>query len=380
MNPLEKLSTFGQSPWLDDMRRGLISGGGLQHMIDDDGVKGLTSNPAIFEESIARSGDYDGAIRRLSRRDKSVEEIYQILTTEDVQHAADLFRPIYDETGGADGFVSYEVSPKLAKDAEGTLKEARHLWKVIDCPNLMIKVPATEEGLPIIQQLISEGINVNVTLIFGLPRYKLVTKAYIDGLKERVARGESVERVASVASFFLSRIDTILDPQLEEIAKEGGERGERARSLVGEVAVASAKMAYVAYKETFEGPEFAELKAQGARPQRLLWASTGTKNPAHATNKYIEPLIGPNTVNTMAQKTLNLYRKSGKPALTIEKDADKADQKLKTLESLGFSIDEATEKLENEGVEKFITPFGSLMETLAKAREEALEEHNLALS
>ncbi|CAA9568627.1 MAG: Transaldolase [uncultured Truepera sp.] len=371
MNPLEKLSTFGQSPWLDDMRRGLITGGGLQHMIDDDGVRGLTSNPAIFEESIARSGDYDGAIRRLSRRDKSVEEIYQILTTEDVQNAADLFRPLYDETGGADGFVSYEVSPRLAKDTEGTLKEARHLWKVIDCPNLMIKVPATQEGLPVIKRLISEGINVNVTLIFGLPRYKLVTKAYMDGLKERLARGESVQGIASVASFFLSRIDTILDPQLEEIKKEGGERGDKAAGLIGEVAVASAKMAYVAYKEIFEGPDFAELAAQGAKPQRLLWASTGTKNPAYAAGKYIEPLIGPNTVNTMAQKTLNLYRKSGEPALTIEQDADKADKALTTLESLGISIDEATQKLEDEGVEKFITPFGSLMETITKARDEA---------
>ena len=371
MNPLEKLSTFGQSPWLDDLSRGLITGGKLQRMIDDDGVKGLTSNPAIFEAAIAHSSDYDGAIRRLARQGKSVDEIYQALTVEDVQHAADLFRPLYMESGGTDGFVSYEVSPKLANDTEGTLKEARHLWNIIDCPNVMIKVPATQEGLPVIQQLISEGINVNVTLIFGLPRYKLVVEAYLNGFKERLARGESVQNVASVASFFLSRIDTILDPQLEDIKKEGGERGERAASLIGEIAVASAKMAYVAYKEIFESVEFRELEAQGAKPQRLLWASTGTKNPAYAADKYIEPLIGPNTVNTMAQKTLDAYHESGEPAPTLEKDADKADQTLKTLESLGISIDEATKRLEDEGVEKFVTPFGSLMETIAKARDEA---------
>lgn len=380
MNPLEKLNTFGQSPWLDDMRRGLITGGGLKLMIDDDGIRGLTSNPAIFEEAIARSGDYDGAIRRLARRGRSVEEIYQLLTVEDVQQAADLFRPLYNVTNGGDGYVSYEVSPRLATDTEGTLKEARHLWRVIDCPNLMIKIPATQAGLPAIRQLISEGINVNVTLIFGLPRYRLVTQAYIDGLRERKAQGKSLERVASVASFFLSRIDSHLDPKLEAIKDEGGERGQQAASIIGEVAVASAKVAYESYEEIFGSAEFSELEAAGARPQRLLWASTGTKNPAYATDKYIEPLVGPNTINTMAQKTLNLYRKTGRPSLTINRNLDHAHQVLSTLESLGISIDDATQALEDEGVEKFIKPFGSLMDTLAHARDEALEEHDMALS
>ncbi len=378
MNPIEKLNTFGQSPWLDDMRRGLITGGGLKLMIDDDGIRGLTSNPAIFEESIARSGDYDGAIRRLARRGQSVQEIYQTLTVEDVQQAADLFRPLYNVTHGGDGYVSYEVSPRLANDTQGTLQEARHLWQVIDCPNVMIKVPATEAGLPAIQKLISEGINVNVTLIFGLPRYKLVAQAYLEGLRERLERGRSVERVASVASFFLSRIDTILDPKLEAIRDEGGERGEKAASIIGEIAVASAKMSYVAYKEIFEGDAFRELAAKGAKPQRLLWASTGTKNPAYATDKYIEPLIGEGTINTMAQKTLNLYRKSGNPEATLEQGTDRANENLKTLESLGISIDEATQTLEDEGVEKFVTPFGSLMETISSARDEALERHPVA--
>lgn len=373
MNPLEKLSTFGQSPWLDDMRRGLITGGGLQHMIDDDGIRGLTSNPAIFEEAIARSGDYDGAIRRLARRGQSVPEIYQTLTVEDVQHAADLFRPIYNVTHGADGYVSYEVSPDLATNTKGTVKEARQLWHLIDCPNVMIKIPATQEGLPAIRQVISEGINVNVTLIFGLPRYRLVAQAYIDGLKDRLAAGKSISGIASVASFFLSRIDTILDPKLEDIVQEGGERGETAKSLIGEVAIASAKAAYQDFQEIFNGEEFKALEAKGALKQRLLWASTGTKNPAYATDKYIEPLIGPNTINTMAQKTMNLYRKVGTPDATIENDLDHTRDVLSKLESLGISIDEATQTLEDEGVEKFVTPFDSLMETIGKARDEALD-------
>lgn len=373
MNPLQQLYTFGQSPWLDNLRRGLITGGGLQELIDS-GVRGLTSNPAIFEEAIARSGDYEEAIRDLVRKGASSEDIYQTLTTEDVRDAADLFRPLYDESGGGDGFVSYEVSPKLADDAEGTLEEARALWRLIDRPNLMIKVPATQAGLGVIRQLISEGINVNVTLIFGLPRYKLVAEAYIDGLRDRLAKGESVEGIASVASFFLSRIDALLDPKLEEMQKEGGETGEKAGSLVGEVAIASAKMAYVAYKEMFEGEAFADLATYGAKPQRLLWASTSTKNPAYSPDKYIAPLVGPNTVNTMAPKSLDAYRESGSPASTLESGADEADRALSTLESLGVSIDEATEQLEREGVEKFVTPFGSLMDTITKARDEAVAQ------
>ena len=231
MNSLEKLATFGQSPWLDDLRRSLVTGGGLQNLIDN-GLRGLTSNPAIFEAAIAKSNDYDDAIRQLAQSGKSIEEIYRTLTVEDVQGACDLFRPLYDETGGADGFVSYEVSPKLANDTDGTIQEARELWRVIDRPNVMIKVPATKEGLPAIRQLISEGINVNVTLIFGLPRYKLVAQAYVDGLQDRLAEGGSVEGVASVASFFLSRIDSLLDPKLEDLQKEGGERGEQAGNLL----------------------------------------------------------------------------------------------------------------------------------------------------
>lgn len=377
MNSLEKLNTLGQSPWLDDLRRSLVEGGGLQALIDD-GLRGLTSNPAIFEAAIAKTNDYDDAVRQLSQAGNSVEEIYRTLTVEDVQGAADLFRPLYDETGGADGFVSYEVSPQLATDTDGTLQEARELWQTIDRPNVMIKVPATREGLPAIRQLIGEGVNVNVTLIFGLPRYKLVAQAYIDGLNDRLEKGESIAQVASVASFFLSRVDALIDPKLEAIQKEGGERGERAGALLGEVAVASAKMAYVAYQEMFGGDAFAELRAKGAQPQRLLWASTSAKNPAYSEDKYVEPLIGDPTVNTMAQKTLDYYRESGNPVSTLEQGAKEADEALGTLESLGISIDEATEQLEQEGVEKFVTPFGSLMDTLAEAQRKALAEDKAA--
>jgi transaldolase len=371
MNPLRELHTFGQSPWLDDLRRTLVQGGELRRLIDEDGVRGLTSNPAIFEKAIAQSSDYDDAIRSLSAQGKSVTEIYETLTIEDVQAAADLFRPLFDESGGEHGFVSYEVSPHLALDTEGTLKEARSLWERIDRPNVMIKVPATEAGLPAIRTLISEGINVNVTLIFGLPRYRKVAEAYIAGLRDRADRGESVAGIASVASFFLSRIDVLFDPMLQAIASEGGERGERARGIIGEVAIASAKVAYEMYGELFGAP-FEALRAQGAKPQRLLWASTGTKNPEYSRVKYVEPLIGPDTVNTMPQETLDAYREEGRPAARLTEGVDKAHRVLDDLKALGISLDEGTQRLEDEGITKFTGPFDSLMETLAKARDEAV--------
>lgn len=371
MNPLQQLHTFGQSPWLDDLRRTLVQGGELQRLIDEDGVRGLTSNPAIFEKAIAQSSDYDAAIRELSAQGKSVSEIYEALTIEDVQAAADLFRPLYDESGGEHGFVSYEVSPHLALDTEATLAEARDLWKRIARPNVMIKVPATEAGLPAIRTLIGEGINVNVTLIFGLPRYRKVAEAYLAGLQDRADRGESVAGIASVASFFLSRIDVLFDPTLQEIASEGGERGARARAVIGEVAIASAKVAYEMYGELF-GPAFEALRAQGAKPQRLLWASTGTKNPDYSRVKYVEPLIGQDTINTMPQDTLEAYREEGQPAARLTEGVDKAYRVLDDLKALGLSLDEGTQRLEDEGITKFTGPFDSLMDTLAKARDEAM--------
>ena len=301
-NPLSKLHSFGQSIWLDYIQRGLIDSGELQRLIEEDGLCGMTSNPDIFEKAIEGSHDYNDAVRALARQGKSVEEIYDALTVEDVARAADLFRPVYDRLLGKDGFVSLEVNPHLARDTHGTVAEARRLWAALDRPNVFIKVPATLEGLRSIRQLISEGINVNVTLIFGLPRYQEVADAYISGLETRAAKGLPIEKVASVASFFLSRIDVLVDPLLEKIIEKRGAEAQTATGLRGQTAIASAKVAYRIYKEVFGSARFRELAALGARPQRVLWASTGTKNPEYSDVKYVEALIGPETINTVPRK------------------------------------------------------------------------------
>ncbi len=371
-NPLLKLQSFGQSIWLDFLSRALITSGQLKRLIDEDGLRGVTSNPAIFEKAIAGSSDYDADIRALARRGSSAAEIYEALTVADVQAAADLFRPVYERTGGRDGFVSLEVSPHLAYDTEGTIAEARHLWDKLGRPNVLIKVPATKPGLPAIRQLISEGVNVNVTLLFGLPRYREVAEAYIAGLEDRAARGQPLGHVASVASFFLSRIDVLLDPVLERIAQEGGGKGETARRLIGEVAIASAKVAYQIYKEIYRGERFQRLAQQGARTQRLLWASTSTKNPAYSDVKYIEPLIGPDTINTMPLETLNAYRDHGNPAPRLEENVEHAYQVLEQLAQVGVDLDQATQQLEEEGVHKFVVPYESLMAALEAKRAAVL--------
>jgi transaldolase len=371
-NPLLKLSTFGQSVWLDYIRRQMIESGELKKLIDADGLKGVTSNPAIFQKAIAGSTDYDKAIRTLGQAGKSVQEIYETLTVEDVGRAADVFRPLYDRVEGTDGFVSLEVNPHLARDTDGTIAEARHLWQALRRPNVLIKVPATKEGLPAIRQLISEGINVNVTLLFGLPRYREVAEAFIAGLEARAAQGRPLNRVASVASFFLSRIDVLLDPRLEKMAAAGGTQSQTARDLIGQVAIASAKEAYRIYQEIFGSPRFQKLAARGARPQRLLWASTSTKNPAYLDVKYVEPLIGPDTVNTLPPETLEAYRDHGDPASRLTEAVDRAASDLQRLPELGIDLNQATQQLEDEGVEKFNQPFDSLMATLETKRREVL--------
>jgi transaldolase/glucose-6-phosphate isomerase len=373
-NPLLKLNSFGQSIWLDFLRRGMITSGELQQLIEEDGLRGMTSNPSIFEKAIAGSHDYDDAIRALALEGKSIEEMYQTLTVEDVQQAADLFRPIYDQTQGGDGFVSLEVSPHLAHDTDGTIAEARRLWDALDRPNVFIKVPATQEGVPAIQQLISEGINVNVTLLFGLPRYRKVAEAYIAGLEARAEQGKPVQRVASVASFFLSRIDVLVDPMLEKVMQAGGPKAKTAESLHGQVAIASAKVAYQMYQEIFDSERFLELADQGARTQRLLWASTSTKNPAYSDVKYVEALIGPDTVNTVPLETLNAYRDHGQPALRLEEHVPEAYEVLDHLPQVDVDLGEATQQLEDEGVEKFNKPFDKLMATLEEERAAALKE------
>jgi transaldolase len=369
-NPLVKLSAFGQSIWLDYIRRKMIESGELQKLIDEDGLRGVTSNPAIFQKAIAGNDDYDEAIRTLTQAGKSVAEIYQVLTLEDVQQAADLFRPLYDRVDGRDGFVSLEVNPHLAHDAEGTIEEARRLWQALGRPNVLIKVPATKAGLPAIKQLISEGINVNVTLLFGLPRYREVAEAYISGLEARLAQGQPMPRVASVASFFLSRIDVLLDPELEKIAREDGPHAKGAEELQGQIAIASAKVAYTIYQEIYGSERFKGLAAQGARPQRLLWASTSTKNPAYSDTKYVEPLIGPHTVNTLPPETLEAYRDHGNPAPRLPEGVDRAASYLQRLPEVGLDLNHATQQLEDEGVEKFNQPFDSLMDTLESKRQE----------
>jgi len=373
-NSLWKIQSFGQSIWLDYIRRGILKSGELQRLIDEDGLNGVTVNPSILEKAIDGSHDYEKAVHALSLEDKEPAEIYEILAVEDVQEAAGLFLPLYRRSQGEHGFVSLEVSPYLAHDSSGTLEEARRFWNELECPNVMIKVPATEEGLQVIEQLTSEGINVNVTLLFGLSRYRKVAEAYIQGLETRLAKGEPVDHIASVASFFLSRIDVLVDPILEKIMAEGGRNGEIATRLHGQVAIASAKAAFQIYKELFESERFRELIAHGARPQRLLWASTSTKNPAYSDVKYVENLIGPETVNTLPLETLNAYRDHGNPSRTLELAISEADGVLQGLEQVGIDIDDVSQQLENQGVDKFIASYDKVVVTLEKKRDLILEE------
>jgi transaldolase len=371
-NPLTQLGTLGQSIWLDYIRRDLIASGRLRRLIEQDGLRGMTSNPSIFEKAIADSQDYDEDIRAMALEKKGVEAIYEALSQHDVQSAADEFRSLYDSTDGKDGYVSLEVNPHLAHDTNGTIKEARRLWTALNMPNVFIKVPGTVEGLPAIQQLIGEGINVNVTLLFGLPRYRQVVEAYIAGIEAHAAQGKPVKHVASVASFFVSRIDALVDPLLEKLIAQGGKETALAKKVRGQVAIASAKMAYQIYKEIFGSDRFRKLADRGARVQRLLWASTGTKNPDYSDVKYVEALIGRDTVNTAPLETLDAYRDHGEPKARLEQNVEEARWALERLPELGISIDSVTRQLEDEGVEKFNQPFDKLMETLAERSPQRL--------
>ncbi|MGB5984847.1 MAG: transaldolase [Desulfobacterales bacterium] len=372
-NPLLDIQALGQSIWQDFISREVIRTGALRRRIEEEGLRGVTSNPAIFNEAIGGSQDYDDDIRELARQGKSTVQIYETLTVGDVGDAADLLRPLYDESEGRHGFVSLEVNPHLARDIDGTLSEAHHLWQTVDRPNVMIKVPATREGLTCIEQLIRDGINVNVTLLFGLPRYREVAQAYIAGLTARAQQGEPLEHVASVASFFLSRIDVLVDPMLEERIQGDGPAADIAAKLRGQVAVASAKQAYQIYKEIFMGADFRRLTERGARTQRVLWASTSTKNPDYPDVKYVEALIGPDTVNTLPQETLDAYRDHGRPAPRLEEDLSEAEWVLRTLHELGIDIDRVTGQLVQEGIEKFNEPYDSLIQTLEGIRKKAAQ-------
>ena len=358
-NSLKKLWRYGQSVWLDDIRRELIHNGQVQRMIDEDGISGITSNPAIFEKAIANSSIYDDEIRSLAKDKATPMEIYENLSQEDVRDAADLFRPVYESRKRRDGFVSLEVNPHLAYDTAGTVEEAKRLWKQLDRPNVMIKVPATKEGLPAITELIREGINVNVTLIFGLKRYEEVIDAYLSGLEQRLELGKPIDGISSVASFFVSRIDVLIDSLLH-----GNDKVFRTKT-----AVACSKAAYGIYRQSLESLRFLDLSDRGAQVQRLLWASTGTKNPEESDVKYVEPLIGNATVNTMPRATIEAYRDHGDPANRIEEDLDEAKNLLKNLPNAGIDMNKIAQQLEDEGVEKFIKPFDKLI----KAIEEKVE-------
>jgi transaldolase len=366
-NPLLELAKFGQSIWLDYTRRDLILSGELRRLIEEDGLRGMTSNPSIFEKAIVGSQNYTEDIRAMTLDGQSPKMIYETLSQRDVQGAADEFRSVYDETEARDGYVSLEVNPHLAHDTKGTIVEARRLWRALNRPNVFIKVPSTAEGLPAIQQLISEGINVNVTLLFGLPRYQQVAAAYVAGIEARAAQGKSVEHVASVASFFLSRIDTLIDPLLGKFTAHGGGETDVAKKVRGQVAVASAKMAYQLYREIFLSERFQKLADRGARVQRLLWASTSTKNPDYSDLKYVETLIGPDTINTVTVETLDAYRDHGKPNASLEQDVERAGWALQRLPELGINIDQATQQLEDEGVAKFNQAFDKLMNALMQS-------------
>jgi transaldolase len=365
-NPLLDLQAFGQSIWIDFISRGMIVSGELQRMIEEDGVSGVTSNPSIFEKAIAGADDYDEAIRVLTSKGISSEETFQALAIDDIQKVADLLHPTYERTDGRNGYVSLEVSPTLAHDTTGTIAEARELWAQVDRPNVMIKVPATAEGIPAIRELTGEGINVNITLLFGLPRYRDVLDAYLGGLEILADKKKPLKQVASVASFFLSRIDTLIDLALENIMKTGTPQADMAAALQGQAAIASAKIAYEIYKDIFTSDRFVRLANNGARTQKLLWASTSTKNPAYKDTKYVETLIGPDTINTVPVETLDAYRDHGHPERTLDQEVDKAYTVLNKLASVGIDLDAITQQLEDDGVEKFVSAFERLISSIRK--------------
>lgn len=366
MNPLVELHAYGQSFWYDNIRRKFLQDGTLATMIAEDGLRGMTSNPSIFEKAIGNSDDYNEQMRALVSNGRSTEEIYEALALADIQTACDLFADLYAESDGGDGFVSLEVSPHLADDTDGTVAEARRLYTAVERPNVMIKVPATEAGIPAIRQLIGEGVNVNITLMFSMGHYEAVAQAYIDGLERLVENGGDPEKVASVASFFVSRVDTAVDEKLAALDDPAAE------ALLGKVAIANSKVVYQRFKEIFHGEAFSRLRAAGARNQRLLWASTSTKNPDYPDTLYVDSLIGPETVNTMPQETLAAFRDHGTVANTLEADVEDARLTLDNLAELNISLDEITAQLQVDGVAAFARSFDQLMETIEQKRGELM--------
>lgn len=357
MNPLVQLSRLGQSVWLDFITRDLLRSGELSRLIVEDGLRGMTTNPTIFEKAVAGSTLYDADIRRLAAAGQNPGRVVEALAVADVRTACDAFRPLYESTEGRDGFVSIEVSPELAYDTEGTVVDARRLWETVDRPNLMVKIPGTKEGLPAIERCLSEGISVNITLLFSLDRYAEVREAYLGALESRVQRGLPVDRLASVASFFVSRVDGRLD---KDLAKRGGE----AKSLLGTIAIANAQVAYADFTMTFCGDRWEALAKHGARVQRPLWASTSTKDPSYSDVYYVEALIAPDTVNTLPPETLSAYRDHGEPKVRIPQALPTARERLGKLAAVGIDIAQETAALEKDGVEKFAASWAALLKVV----------------
>lgn len=368
MNTALQLLACGQSVWYDNIQRSLLQNGELAGMIARGEIRGVTSNPSIFMNAITRSQDYDDSLKPLLTSGLKAEEIFFNLAIEDIQAAADLFLPIYQKSEGGDGFVSLEVSPYLAKDTAATLAQVTQLWYRVQRPNLMIKIPATQEGIPAIRAALAAGVNVNVTLIFSRVRYGEVMEAYLEGLEQRVADGLAIGSIASVASFFVSRVDTLVDGRLQQIISSGGASAEKATSLLGKAAIANARLAYADFKQVFATERFNRLAALGAKVQRPLWASTSTKNPAYRDVIYVEELIGAHTVNTMPPQTLVAFLEHGTVRLSLEQDLDAARQVFTDLEALGISMQEVTDRLEVEGVKAFADAFTALLEGIEKRR------------
>lgn len=363
MDRLKALREFGQAVWIDYIHREMLEGGELGRLIERDGVSGVTSNPAIFAKAIAGSDAYDAQIGRLLADEPNLPTaaLYEALAVTDVRTAADILSPVFEASHGADGYVSLEVSPHLAADTDGSIEEARRLWSRVDRPNLMIKIPATPEGIPAVAELLAEGINVNITLMFSLAHYEAVAHAYLEGLR----RARSPELLASVASFFVSRVDSMIDPLLKSCAEPG------ALELLGRIGIANSKLAYERFAEIFRGTEFEDLRQRGCRAQRVLWASTSTKNPAYRDVLYVEELIGADTVNTIPPSTLDAFRDHGEARGSLTEDVAGARSRIEKLDSFGIDLGAVTEKLQREGVEKFVQPYDALLAALESKRSTA---------
>jgi len=374
-NPLIGLTKLGQSIWHDNIERKLITSGELKRLIDEDGLSGITSNPAIFEKAIVGSDLYADQLREVAEAGKSPIEIYEALAIKDIQTAADVLAVVYERTGGKDGFVSLECNPLLANNTQGTIEEARRLWRLVDRKNAMIKIPGTPEGMPAIEQTTYEGININITLLFSLHAYDQTMEAYIRGLERRAAENKPIDNISSVASFFVSRIDSAVDKELERRVAQITDPDEKAKlqSLLGKIAIANAKVAYQRYKKIFHGARFAAMKQKGAQVQRPLWASTSTKNPVYPDVYYVEALMGPETIDTLPPATIVAFRDHGRPRISIEDNLDEERVRLARLEEVGISLDQVTEHVLADGVRLFVEPFEKLLKTIESRAAEIVQ-------